>query len=105
MFSKNMTVEKFGVDLSVVQYYLKTKGLIFLEYYPLMKGLWTGRSGGASRKTVSSFRECWKAMGLGDDGQHYLENILLENLRKCAVIEGLKCFYSKSRQKNERKLS
>ena len=28
-------------------------------------------------------------MGLGDDEQHYLENILLENPRKGAVIEGL----------------
>ena len=35
------------------------------------------------------FRKCWKAMGLGDDEQHYLENILLENPRKGAVIEGL----------------
>ena len=35
------------------------------------------------------FRKCWKAIGLGDDEQHYLENILLENPRKGAVIEGL----------------
>ena len=28
-------------------------------------------------------------MGLGDDEQHELENILLENPRKGAVIEGL----------------
>ena len=28
-------------------------------------------------------------MGLGDDEQHYLENILLENPRKAVVIEGL----------------
>ena len=35
------------------------------------------------------FRKCWKAMGLGDDEQHYLENILLENPWKGAVIEGL----------------
>ena len=35
------------------------------------------------------FRKCWKAMGLGDDEQHELENILLENPRKGAVIEGL----------------
>ena len=35
------------------------------------------------------FRKCWKAMGLGDDEQHYLENILLENPRRGAVIEGL----------------
>ena len=30
-----------------------------------------------------------ESMGLGDDEQHYLENILLENPRKGAVIEGL----------------
>lgn len=35
------------------------------------------------------FRRCWKAMGLGDDEQHELENILLENPRKGVVIEGL----------------
>ena len=35
------------------------------------------------------FRKCWKAMGLGDDEQHELENILLENPRKGVVIEGL----------------
>ena len=28
-------------------------------------------------------------MGLGDDEQHYLENILLVNPRKGVVIEGL----------------
>ena len=39
--------------------------------------------------STEPFRKCWKAMGLGDDEQHYLENILLENPRKGAVIEGL----------------
>lgn len=34
-------------------------------------------------------RRCWKAMGLGDDEQHELENILLENPRKGVVIDGL----------------
>ena len=38
---------------------------------------------------TETFRKCWKAMGLGDDEQHKLENILLENPRKGAVIEGL----------------
>ena len=32
---------------------------------------------------------CWKAMGLGDEEQHELENILLGNPRKCSVTEGL----------------
>lgn len=35
------------------------------------------------------FLRCWKAIGLGDDEQHELENILLENPRKGVVIEGL----------------
>ena len=35
------------------------------------------------------FLRCWKAIGLGDDEQHELEDILLENPRKGVVIEGL----------------
>ncbi len=34
------------------------------------------------------FRKCWKAMGLSDDSLKDLEDILLENPHKGAVIEG-----------------
>ena len=141
MFSKNKTAEKCVVALAEVQYYLKTKGMIFSEYYSLIRWLEDGMVrlcfGGGNEifpeKTMprnavegfgtsvalnsivdmsfysielydnivydnrvkrefiytEPFRKCWKAMGLGDDEQHYLENILLENPRKVAVIEGL----------------
>ena len=136
MFSKNKTAEKCVVALAEVQYYLKTKGMIFSEYYSLIRWLEDGTVrlyfGGGNEifpeKTMprnavegfgtsvalnsvvdmsfysielydnrvkrefiytEPFRKCWKAMGLGDDEQHKLENILLENPRKGAVIEGL----------------
>ena len=37
---------------------------------------------------TSPFRQCWKAMGLTDDDLLILEELLLENPQRGAIIEG-----------------
>lgn len=85
IFSKNKTAEKYMVSLAAVQYYLKTKDVIFYSIDLYDNIVYNNR---VKREFIYTepFRKCWKAMGLGDDEQHYLENILLENTRKGAVI-------------------